>query len=84
MDYKGKKVWFFRVIPLVYSSDGSEWAVDINQPTLNELADRLVVAALRFCATLHIPVMLSDRASKPAVKNQPTGNRLPGQKLTGV
>lgn len=84
MDYKGKKVWFFRVIPLVYSSEGSEWAVDIHHPTINELADRLVTAALRFCATLHIPVMLSDRGTTQAVKNQPAGNRLPGQNLTGV
>ena len=81
MDYKGKKVWFFRVIPLVYSSNQSEWAVDIQHPTLNEIADSIVTKALKLCAFLHIPVMISARKDRELVKNQPASNKLPRRQI---
>lgn len=83
MDYKGKKVWFFRVIPLIYSSNQTEWAVDIQHPTLNELSDRVVTGTLKLCAFLHIPVMISARNYRELIKEQPASNKLPRRQISG-
>lgn len=82
MDYKGKKVWFFRVIPLVYSSNQVDWAVDVENPMMNKLADAIVTHALKICAAASIPVILSQRHAKTLVKNQPSGGSMSGHHLT--
>lgn len=74
MDYKGKKVWLFRVIPVVYSSNQVEWAVDVNDPLLNKLANLVVVKCLTVCAKLDIPVSILPRQSTEAVKNHSAYN----------
>lgn len=84
MDYKGKKVWFFRVIPLVYSSNQVEWSVDVKNQTLNNLADRVVTKVLEVCAFLRIPVILSPRHDKRLVKKQPAADGLRRGQLTEV
>lgn len=82
MDYKGKKVWFFRVIPLVYSSNQTDWAVDVTNSTLNKLADFIVTKTLNVLAYFDLQVLLSPRNSKPLVKKQPITEKLPNRLLT--
>lgn len=72
MDYKGRKVWFFRVIPLVYASNQVEWAVDIDHPIVNKLANFLVTASLHLCDKLDMDVTLTPRHAPEMVKNRST------------